>query len=63
MGVVDRYTKFVLTVIAVCLVVLAGDALLKPPPEGIVNVRVVGGQLDYETDLRSGPTLKVCIDC
>jgi hypothetical protein len=65
---IDRYTKIVLTVIAVSLAFIAGDiALRRAIPEAsaqnIVSVRVVGGRLDYETDVSSGPTLKVCTSC
>ena len=71
----DRYTKIVLTVIAVCLSVLAADVVLRRAiPEahaqntvyvagGSMDVRVRGGRLDYETDTTSGPTLKVCTNC
>ena len=61
----DRYTKVVLTVIAVALVWIAARDAISPPAwaQGVVDVRVVGGELDYETDLKLGPTLKVCTDC
>jgi hypothetical protein len=72
---IDRYTRVVLTIIAVNLTLIAmsltvtvSDRLLKTAvPEAwaqnIVPVRVVGGKLDYETDITSGPTLKVCTNC
>ena len=64
----DRYTKIILTIIAVNLTLMVGDSFLKKAiPEvwaqNIVNVRVVGGKLDYETDISGGPTLKVCTQC
>ena len=71
----DRYTKIVLTVIALCLSVLAADVVLRRAiPDafaqntvyvagGSLSVRVTGGRLDYETDVSGGPTLKVCTDC
>ena len=72
---IDRYIKVVLTIIAVNLTVIAvnltltvADSLLrKAIPEAwaqsTVPVRVVGGRLDYETDVSGGPTLKVCMNC
>lgn len=64
----DRYTKIILTIIAVNLSFITADTLLKKAvPEvwaqGTMNVRVVGGRLDYETDISGGPTLKVCTQC
>ena len=61
----DRYTKTVLTVIAVALVWLAFKDSILPPAwaQGTVSVRIVGGRLDYETDTTGGPTLKVCTQC
>ena len=61
----DRYTKTVLTVIAAALVWLAVRDVIVPPAwaQDVVRVKVVGGLLDYETDLRTGPTLKVCTEC
>lgn len=65
---IDRYTKIILTVIAVNLTFIVADVFLKRAvPEvwaqGTINVRVVGGRLDYETDVSGGPTLKVCTNC
>lgn len=62
---VDTYTKAVLTVIAVALVWLAVKDTVSPPAwaQGVVQVEVVGGRLDYETDISGGPTLKVCTSC
>jgi hypothetical protein len=65
---IDRYTKVILTVIAVNLTLTVADSFLrKVIPEawaqGIVDVHVVGGRLDYETDVSGGPTLKVCTQC
>jgi hypothetical protein len=62
---VDRYTKIVLTVIAVALIWLAAkDAIVSlAQAQNVVQVRVVGGRLDYETDISAGPTLKVCTQC
>ena len=61
----DAYSKTVLTVIAVSLVWLAVKDTVVPPAwaQGIVQVRVVGGRLDYETDVSGGPTLKICTQC
>ena len=73
----DRYTKVILTIIAVNLTLIVADNFLsKAIPDvwaqNIVSVRVVGGQvgvhvdggrLDYETDTTGGPTLKVCTQC
>lgn len=65
---IDRYTKVILTIIAVNLTLIVADSLLKKAvPEvwaqNTVPVRVVGGRLDYETDISGGPTLKVCLNC
>jgi hypothetical protein len=62
---VDRYTKVVLTVIAVALMWLGVKDAVAPHAwgQGVVQVEVVGGRLDYETDVSGGPTLKVCTDC
>lgn len=64
----DRYTKVILTIIAVNLTLIVGDGFLRKAipdvwAQNIVSVRVVGGQLDYETDVKGGPTLKVCTQC
>ena len=61
----DRYTKIVLTVIAAALVWLGAKDVITPHAwaQGVVDVNVVGGRLDYETDISSGPALKVCLDC
>ena len=71
----DRYTKAVLTIIAVNLTIISVSLTLtvtdsflrKAIPEvsaqSIVPVRVVGGRLDYETDVSGDPTLKVCMNC
>lgn len=64
----DRYSKIILTVIAINLTLVVGDRFLgKVVPvawaQGTVDVRVVGGRLDYETDISGGPTLKVCTEC
>ena len=65
---IDRYTKAIMTIIAASLVLIVADNFLeRVVPEAwaqsVVPVKVVGGQLDYETDITSGPTLKICIDC
>jgi hypothetical protein len=62
---VDRYTKAILTVIAVALVWLALKDTIAPIAWGrdVVQVEVVGGRLDYETDMSAGPTLKICTNC
>jgi hypothetical protein len=64
----DRYTKIILTIIAINLTAIAVDTFLKKAiPEvwaqSTVNVLVVCGRLDYETDVSGGPTLKVCTQC
>lgn len=65
---VDRYVKILLTIIAVDLTLIVADVVLRRAlPEAwadrTVDVRVVGGRLDYETDVSGGPTLKVCTSC
>ena len=65
---VDRYTKVILTVIAVNLTVIVADILLpRLIPDAYAQsaqrVYITGGRLDYETDVGGGPTLKVCLDC
>jgi hypothetical protein len=63
----DKTTKIILTAIALGLWLNAAVALFKPTPVvaqgGTIDVRVVGGRLDYETDVSGGPTLKVCTQC
>ena len=71
----DRYTKIVLTVIAANTTLMVINGLLeKLIPDawaqtgvyvegGELSVHVSGGQLDYETDITAGPTLKVCTEC
>jgi hypothetical protein len=63
----DRTEKFLLAVVGAGLWANASAILLKPEPafaQGrVLEVRVVGGRLDYETDISSGPTLKVCTAC
>ena len=64
----DRYTKIVLTVIAINLTASSVDRLLRLTipnawAQETMDVHVVGGQLDYETDVTAGPTLKVCTNC
>lgn len=65
---IDRYTKIILTILAFNTSLMVADQILnKFFPEAwaqsVLDVNVVGGQLDYETDITGGPTLKVCIDC
>jgi len=65
---IDRYTKIILTVIALNTTLMVADGLLnKLIPEvwaqGTNRVYITGGALDYETDITGGPTLKVCTDC
>ena len=65
---IDRYTKIILTVIAINLtVIVASEVLTFVIPEAraqqTISVYVEGGTLDYETDITGGPTLKVCTDC
>ena len=63
----DKTTKIILAAVALGLWLNAGVALFKPTPViaqgGIIDVHVVGGRLDYETDITAGPTLKVCTEC
>lgn len=64
---IDRYTKTILTVIAINLTLIVGDDLLtRVIPDAWAQepmaVRVVGGRLDYETDVSGGPTLKIWSD-
>lgn len=71
----DKYTKFVLTVLAINTTLLAidvvatrfiEDASAQTPvyvEGGHLSVEITGGRLDYETDITSGPTLKVCTQC
>jgi len=66
---IDKYTKIILTVIALNTTLMVGDSLLsKLIPDvwaqSTTNVYVKGGMLDYETDITSGATLFVkCINC
>ena len=65
---IDSYTKAVLTVIAMSLVLLVADRAVEifipdAVAQGTVHVYVEGGTLDYETDVTGGPTLKVCTSC
>lgn len=65
---IDRYTRVVLTIIAINLTIIVAHGvgeLFFPEAwaQQTVPVYVQGGQLDYETDISSGPTLKVCTDC
>jgi hypothetical protein len=64
---IDRYTKTILTVIAINLTfIVAGDLLTRAMPNAWaqepMDVRIVGGRLDYETDVSGGPTLKIWSD-
>lgn len=73
----DRYTKIILTIIAINLTIssiqiVSGAVAPKAVAQNIVPVRVIGGnmdvtvlggRLDYETDTSAGPTLKVCTNC
>ena len=62
----DKTTKIILAAIAIGLWLNAAVALFRPTPvvaQGPIEVRVVGGRLDYETDTTGGPTLKVCTQC
>ena len=63
----DKTTKVILAAIALGLWLNAAIALFRPTPvlgqSGVMDVHVVGGTLDYETDVRAGPTLKVCTQC
>lgn len=64
----DKTTKVILAAIALGLWLNAAIALFRPTPVlaqrgGVMDVRVVGGTLDYETDVTGGPTLKVCTQC
>jgi hypothetical protein len=64
----DRTVKIILIAIALGLWMNAGVALFKPTPafaqpNGPIDVHIVGGRLDYETDVNGGPTLKVCTQC
>ena len=65
---IDKYTKIILTIIALNSTLIVGDSLLsKLIPDvwaqSTMNVYVEGGRLDYETDVSGGPTLKVCTNC
>ena len=64
----DKYTKIILTVIALNTTIMAADSVFKSlipeaRAQGTMSVYVEGGRLDYETDVTGGPTLKVCTDC
>jgi hypothetical protein len=73
----DRYTKVVLTVIAINLTLTTlSEGMKRAVPDawaatatpvrvtgGYLDVHVSGGRLDYETDVTGGPTLKVCTQC
>jgi len=65
---IDKYTKIILTIIALNTTLMVGDSLLsKFIPDAwaqdTISVFVEGGRLDYETDISAGETLKVCIEC
>jgi hypothetical protein len=65
---VDRYTKVILTIIAVNLTIMVADILLPrlipyAYAQRTQSVYIEGGTLDYETDITAGPTLKVCTNC
>ena len=59
----DKTTKIILAAIALGLWLNAAVALFKPTPvlaqRGTIDVRVVGGRLDYATTGKFGPTLYV----
>ena len=64
----DRYTKIILTVIAINMTLLVVDSFLeKFIPNAwaeTMKVYVNGGTLDYETDVTGGNTLYVfCKNC
>jgi hypothetical protein len=63
---VDRYTKAVLTIIAVALTVLAVQPYTAPKrafafSEGVVDVRIRG--IDEASNLRWEPIRVVCENC
>jgi hypothetical protein len=64
---VDRYTKIVLTIIAVALTALAIEPYTVAPKrafafgEGVVDVRIRG--IDEAADLRWEPIHVLCDDC
>jgi len=76
---IDKYTKIILTIIALNTTLMVGDSLLsKFIPDAwaqetisvyveggrLDSVYVEGGRLDYETDITGGATLFVkCINC
>ena len=60
----DRFTKTVLVVIAMNLTFLSvhfliKDFVLDATAQSVMNVRIIGGRLDYSTDISGGPTLEV----
>lgn len=71
----DRYAKIVLTILAINTTILAADVVVSRfisdawaqssvyVEGGNLDVNITGGQLDYETDMTGGPTLKVCTEC
>lgn len=65
---IDRYTKLILTVIAVNLTIMtAGEIGRLLFPDAFagerLHVYVDGGTLDYQSSFkRSGPTLKVSLE-
>lgn len=64
----DRFTKIVLAVIAANLTIGSAKIVFeaiapRANAQGVVQVHVQGGRLDYETDVSGGPTLKVCTTC
>ena len=61
---IDRFTKTVLIVIALNLTFLSVHFLIKDfvsdaTAQSVMSVRIVGGRLDYSTDMSTGPTLEV----
>jgi hypothetical protein len=58
------FMRVVLALIAINLTVLTAHQVAKEftkeaNAQGIVSVRIVGGRLDYSTDVSGGPTLEV----
>jgi hypothetical protein len=62
--VIDRSTKIILAIIAINLTIITTFQMFEmlvaeATAQSTVNVRIIGGRLDYSTDVSGGPTLEV----
>ncbi len=61
---IDRSTKIILAIIAINLTIITTFQMFEmlvaeATAQSTVNVRIIGGRLDYSTDVSGGPTLEV----